>query len=272
MRFDAYAGNVRGVAINDVVEALSWSLKGVICKGPRLRRYGETRAIDAGGRTAVWFGLDDTNGCVYFEGKGETTPTLAKGVRLHFPLHTVSRADVCEDYNAAGAFVELQALVRAHKGRRVKAGYVALPDDPEDGSTWSAGVRGGVAMIRVYEKGKHPNMLALAMPNLARVELEARPHYARDKIAAGTMAPLDFWGLAGWTHRVGEALAQVEIPRYELAERLQSFDRTTAYLARTFRRHWHEMLAEGRDWRAVGSELEEVWKADDAAELVWRSR
>lgn len=29
-----------------------------------------------------------------------------------------------------------------------------------------------------------------------RAELEARPHYARDKLAASSMSPLEVWGLS----------------------------------------------------------------------------
>lgn len=263
MRFDAYAGNVRDAVLGHVAEGLSWSLKGVVSQGKRIRRYGETLTVDVGGRTAVWLGRDDVNGCIYFEGKGETTPDLVRGVRAHFPGHNVARADVCEDYDAEGAFSSLQALVRAHKGSRVKAGYVALPDDPQEGKTWTAGVRGGVSMVRVYESGKHPDRLHLGKPNLARVELEARPHYARDKLAAASMQALEFWGLCSWTHSVAEALTQVEIPRYEQETRFPSFEKRTAYLARTFRRYWQEHMSEGRDWSCIGREFEDIWKHDD---------
>ena len=263
MRYDAYAGNVPDAVLGHVAEGLAWSLKGVVCQGKRIRRYGETLAVDVGGRTAVWLGRDDANGCIYFEGKGETTPDLVRGVRAHFPAHSVARADVCEDYDSEGAFASLQALVRAHKGLRVKAGYVALPDDPEEGKTWTAGVRGGVSMVRVYESGKHPDRVHLGRPNLVRVELEARPHYARDKLAVATMQPLEVWGLSAWTHSVAGALTQVEIPRYQQETHLPSVDKTTSYLARTFRRYWQERMSEGRDWACIGREFEAVWKQDD---------
>lgn len=273
MRFDAYAGSLREVQLEHAAEALSWSLKGLVCKGPKLRRYGDTLAIDVCGRTAVWLGRDEGNDSIFFEGKGETSPTLARGVRVHFPGHTVARADVCEDYDHEGAFDELQRIVRVHKGPKVQAGYVALPDDVEKGKTWAAGIRGGKAMVRVYEAGKHPDRLHLCRPNLARIEGEFRPHYAADKLAAASFSPLDFWGMAGWTHRVGEALAQVEIPRYEEEPRTQSFDRTTAYLARTYQRHWRQLLADHGDWECVGRELQAVWAADaEVAEKLRRFR
>lgn len=105
----------------------------------------------------------------------------------------------------------------------------------------------------------------LGRPHLVRAELEARPHYAADKAAAANMPPLDFWGLAGWSRRVAEALTGVEVPRYEGPTRTYTAEKTTLYLARNFRRYFEEQLADGRDWACIGREFEEVWFADDAA-------
>ena len=268
MRFDAYAGTLRDVDLDAAATALSWSLGGVITRGRGVRRYSEVLRVEHGGHCAVWVGRDRGNDCIYFEGKGETSPDLVSAVRRHFPSHTVARADVCEDYDADGAFDRLRDLVRAHKGQKVDGAYVRLPDDEAKGRTWSAGARGGVAMVRVYEAGKMPERQHLGRPHWARLELEARPHYADDKRAAASMGPLEFWGLAGWTKRVAEAVTSVDVPRYEGQVHQHSFDRTTAYLARTFRRHWEEMLSEGRDWSCIGREFEAIWKADDDAQAT----
>ncbi len=262
MRFDGYAGTVRGFEFSYVAEALATSLNGIVARGRPRRRYGQVLDVDVDGRQAAWVGWDEGNGTVYFEGKGETSPSLVKGVRVHFrDAHTVARADVCEDYDAPGAFEQLQALIRSQKGERVHGGYVALPDDPEQGRTWCAGVRGGVSMVRVYEAGKMRDRLHYGRPGWVRCELEARPHYARDKAAAAHMEPLHFWGIAAWSHRVGQALAQVEIPRFEPEQRTYSTDKTGLYIARTFRRWFETQLADGID---VMRQFQEVWEQDDA--------
>ena len=102
-----------------------------------------------------------------------------------------------------------------------------------------------------------------ARPNWSRIELEARPHYARDKVAAGAMTPLQAWGLTAWTHNVGEGLTECAIPRFEPEVRRYSFDKTTAYIARTFRRHLAEMLADGED---LARTFQAVWDDDDEAD------
>jgi hypothetical protein len=74
------------------------------------------------------------------------------------------------------------------------------------------------------------------------------------------MAPVDFWGLTGWTHKVGEAIAQTSINRFEPEIRRYSHDKTTRYIANTFRRHLEEMLANGED---VVRTFQAVWQEED---------
>jgi hypothetical protein len=261
MRFDAYAATIRDSEFGYVAEAIASSIGGIVSKGKPMRRYATTLSIDSGPRMAAWVGFDQASGAVFVEGKGDTSPALAQSIRVHFPGHSVARADVCEDYDEEGAFERIQSIVRAHKGAKVKGGYVALPDDVQDGRTWAAGVRGGVAYFRNYEAGKHPDRLHLNRPNWARAEGEFRPHYARDKLAAARMAPVEFWGLTAWSHRVGEALTQVPINRFEPEIRKYSYDKTTRYIANTFRRHFQDMLANGED---IARTLQGVWQEEDS--------
>lgn len=261
MRFDAYAATIRKAEFGYVAQTIATSVGGIVAKGKPMRRYASVLNIDSGPRMAAWVGFDEVTGAVFVEGKGETSPQLASAIRVHFPDHSVARADVCEDYDEEGAFERIQAIVRANKGPRVKGGYVALPDDVNDGRTWAAGVRGGIAYVRNYEAGKHPDRLHLNRPNWARAEGEFRPHYARDKVAAARMNPVQFWGLTAWSHRVGEALAQVPITRFEPEIRKYSHDKTTRYIAKTFRRHLEEMAINGED---IGRTFQAVWDEEDS--------
>ena len=88
-----------------------------------MRRYAQTYNVDVMGRTAAWVGLDSGSGAIYVEGKGDTSPALAKALRLHFPGHSVPRLDVAEDYDEEGAFDQLLRVSRLAKGDRVKSGY-----------------------------------------------------------------------------------------------------------------------------------------------------
>lgn len=260
MKFDGYGATIRDKELPYVAHCLADSIGGIAAKGKPMRRYASTLSIDVGPRMAAWIGQDAASGAIYVEGKGETTPALVKAIRVHFPDHSAPRVDVAEDYNEPGAFQALQAIIRGAKGPKVKGGYVALPDDQEDGKTWAAGVRGGVGYIRLYEAGKHPDRLHLAKPDWVRAEAEMRPHYARDKAAAAKMQPIDVWGLTAWTHRVGQALTQCEIDRFEAEMRHYSYDKTTRYIALTFRRHLEEMKANGED---IDRTFQAVWQEED---------
>jgi hypothetical protein len=186
-------------------------------------------------------------------------------VRLHFPGHTVSRADVCEDYSAEGAFTSLQACIKAQKGAKVWSGYQMLPDDESLGKTWAVGTRGGLAFLRLYEAGKMRDRLHLCRPDWVRCELETRPHYAADKAFAASMEPLHFWGLSAWSSRVGAALTQVEVPRFE-SQHVPSPAGAFVYAARTFRRMWEEMIEAGED---IPRSMQQLWADDDAARERW---
>jgi hypothetical protein len=273
MRLDAYAGNVRAEAsFSEVAEVLGWSLGGLVTRGRPVRRYGEVLKVEHAGRTAVWVGRDVGNQLIYFEGKGETSPEVAAAVRKHFPGHTVSRADVCEDYDEEGAFERLVSICRHYKGDRTYGGFVKVSDDPGDGRTYEVAKRTSLVYGRVYQAGLMKERMHLGRPHWTRAEFECKPHYAKDKARAATMAPVEFLGMSGWSKRVGEALTHVEIPRYAPEHDAPTFERTQVYLARVFRRHWEEALSEGRDWTCIGKEFEEVWRVDDEAREAFSKR
>lgn len=263
MRFDAYSATIRNREIRYVVDALAQSIGGCVEEGPRLRRYGETVRISLEGDSVGWVGLDQGNGTVFVEGKGVHSPRWAKSIRTLFPEHTVARADVAEDYDEEGAFDRLRHVVTVAKGPRVYSGYNKKPDDPSLGTTWEVSKRGSPAYLRLYEKGKQPQNVSLGRPNWVRVEGEFRPHLAMHKQLAARMEPLHFWGLTAWSSRVAEAVTTCPITRFEAPIRRYSNDKTTLYLARTFRRYFEEQLGCGID---VMRTFQEIWKEDDKAE------
>ena len=262
-RFDAYAPTLRGVSFDQVVHTLSRETGAGLREGSTRRRYGVVADIMVGSRLAAWVGEDRGNGCVYVEAKGDTTPELVDVIRNRWPDHSVARADSCVDFDGEGVFDYLQELAREVKGDKVKAGYVALPDDPEEGRTWAIGRRGGVAYARLYEAGKQADKAHWCRPHAVRFEVEARPHYARDKQAAAKMSPLELFGLASWSARVASIILDTQVPRFAPAVHVSTHDKTTLYLARAFRRHFAELLEDLGDWECVGREIQAIWSEDD---------
>lgn len=269
MRFDAYAGSIRDLEFPYVVDTLTSSVGGRAIQGKPMRRCSQVVQVEKAGKSVGWIGWDQANSLVYVEGKGDHTPAWAKGIRVHFPHHTVARADVCQDYNDPTAFDRLRSIITTAKGPKVKGGFVALPDDAEDGKTWAAGKRGNGSpcYIRVYEAGKHPDRVHLAMPDLVRFEAEFHPHYAADKAKAATLQPIEFFGLSAWTQRVGEAVTTCPIERFEAPIRQFSHEKTTLYLARTFKRFWETQQEDGIDWYAT---CRQIWEEDDRVKQSWQ--
>ena len=74
------------------------------------------------------------------------------------------------------------------------------------------------------------------------------------------MAPLDVWGLTSWTHKVAEAVCLAPVERFEPEIRKYSFEKTTRYLAMTFRRHFEEMIVNGE---AIERTFQAVWQEED---------
>ena len=69
-------------------------------------------------------------------------------------------------------------------------------------------------------------------------------------------------GLCKWTHQVAERLTGCEINRFEPQARQYTFDKTTGYIATTFRRHIEEMRRNGEDFYRT---CQAVWDANDLA-------
>ena len=96
--------------MEEVASVLAYELGAHVKRGRPVRRYGEVLRVEHAGHCAVWVGRDVGNDCIYFEGKGESTPDLVEAIRSRFPAHSVARADVCEDYEAEGAFERLRDI------------------------------------------------------------------------------------------------------------------------------------------------------------------
>ena len=172
--------------------------------------------------------------------------------------------DACEDYDAPGAFDSLVALLDRSKDPRVKSDEIR-PRDGDRGRTIYYGSPTSRVYVRCYEAGKMRDRLHFGRPDWARAEAQVRPGKAAEKRLAASVTPLQAWGFGAWTQRAAEALSQVEVPRFAPHVVPPTFDRTTLYLARAFRRHLEEMKADFGSWACVGEEFEAVWRADDEA-------
>jgi DNA relaxase NicK len=265
VKFDAYAGNIRGGRTEQVAELVSFGLKGRVERARPRGRYNDAFEVKDGADVAGWLAHDPQLDAVYFEFKGQRTPDAVASIRRHWATsHTVSRADAAEDYDDPDAFDKLVAIMDRAKDPRVQSDMIA-PRDGDRGRTFYWGARTSANMVRVYEAGKMKDRLHYMRPHWARAEIQARPAKAAHKLAVASMTPIEVWGLGAWTQRAAEALCEVEVPRFVVPQVAPTFDGTTLYLARAFRRHLAQMLEDHGDWECVGRELQSVWALDDEA-------
>ncbi len=265
MKWDAYAGNISGSKPADVAELLAFGVQGGLSRGRPRGRYSDVWDVKDAGTSVGWVAHDSQLDTAYFEVKGARTPDAVSTIRRHWSeSHTVSRCDACEDYSEPGSFDSLVALLDAHKDPRVKSLEIR-PREGDLGRTINFGSPVSRIYVRCYEAGKMRERLHFMKPDWARVEAQVRPGKAIEKAIAARISPLEAWGFGGWTQRAAEALAQVEVQRFAPDTTPPTFERSTLYVARAFRRHWEEMLLDFGSWREVGAEIEAVWKADDEA-------
>jgi len=256
----------QSLAAGQLAEVVAFGCKARVERGKGRRRYSDVFEVRDGNLGVGWCGTDGTLGAAYFEFKGTATPQAVSTIRKHWPApeHTVSRLDACEDYDQEGACDRLVALVDSLADPRVHADVIA-PRNGNRGRTFYWGTRQSQAMVRVYEAGLMKDRLHFGKPHWARAEAEMHPHKSVLKVAAAALSPVETWGLAGWTQRVGEQLCQVEVPRFAVPQDPPRFDKTTLYLARSYRRHWETMLEDFGDFECIGREFREIWRLDDEA-------
>ena len=70
--------------------------------------------------------------------------------------------------------------------------------------------------------------------------------------------------MSRWSRAVGSAVLDADIPRFDSPHEATSAG-TFVYCARTFRRMWEGMLADGEH---IESSLRQVWADDDRAKEV----
>lgn len=265
MRFDAYNGNVSGSSPEEVATLVARAFRGRIERGRPRGRYGDVFEVKDGTEGVGWVGHDCQQDTAFFEFKGACTPASVEAIRKHWALkHTVSRLDSCEDFDEPESFPRLVQLVDRSTDPRVKSDIIA-PRNGDRGTTVYWGSKTSAVMARCYEAGKMKDRLHFGRPNWVRVEVQVRPNKPFLKQAAAQITALEAWGFAAWTKRAAEVMAQIPVPRLAVESTPPTFDGTTLYLARAFRRHFEEMLADLGDWECIGREIRAIWDADEKA-------
>lgn len=158
--------------------------------------YNFAREFRAGDRTIATLMWGGHNPDPYVVSSSQDADHLATMIRTLGLPHRVSRADVCIDIDAPGAFDSLAGKLRS---LALKAGLALQlihdPERPEAGRTLYVGSRKGRGYVRLYEKGKKDDP---TRPNWVRFEVELKPGSRTEKAHLATLEPVDALGLLRW--------------------------------------------------------------------------
>lgn len=136
---------------------------------------------DARPYCVLWWGGGSQGTMVHAFATGSMAHTFASVVRLHYPVHRLSRADVAVDFDEPAAWPSLVSLaeylfdnkfVRRRPFYHGAMGCESLDTSSGDGRTVEVGSRQSVHFGRFYEKGKKDDK---TRPNWCRAEIEFKP-------------------------------------------------------------------------------------------------
>lgn len=195
---------------------------------------------------------------------------FAAFMRSLFPSHTVSRADIAEDFSEPGCFDHLFRLLRSHADvNRLKTSVAGDWLGKAGGRTFYVGAPSSVVRLRLYEKGKQLG----TDPNWVRLELVVRPANPDAKRWLAQAHPADCWGAARWTVKLAEDLNHAAPNRIQVGtvHRPSDDERAMHWLLKQYGPLLERAAAELGGWHLVGPLLQDRLAAI-AAEAVARGQ
>lgn len=215
---------------------------------------------------------------------------MSKLIRSTWPQHSVSRADVSQDFSKPGGYRKTCRTIKsiaAAKG--VTSGYRRIPYEAEKGMTQYTGSEQSAAMCRCYEKGKELLRKKLVTleefdPNHYRVEFQLRPNKSQEKQLFATLDPGSMLGYSPWVREAALKVFNFDAPviervSHQPAEIDLAFEHALFQSRKTYRRkveahnNRHIGLAdmdvdEELDllWELARPRLRDLWMRDDENE------
>lgn len=139
---------------------------------------------------------------------GPHTPDFAHAVRQLRLTHDVTRGDACCDLEGADHSQLADQVRTIARSYRVK-GSTVLPDNPDEGVTYTVGAPTSAVRCRVYRKDLE--LIAKGVPAdefpqpIVRVEAQIRPKGANRRIFA-TMEPDALFGSSRWLRAISRTV------------------------------------------------------------------
>lgn len=207
---------------------------------------------------------------------GEWAQPGAELIRATFPLHTVSRIDVREDYTDEGAFDSIQAkLLTVAEAHRVKVGTAGDHLLTKAGRTTYLGATSSAVRMRLYDKAaevlsklpafgvertKAYARLGIEVPeHWTRLEAQIRPATKEAKAELARIEPVEALGSSTWMREVWRAVAGLDLKPVQIGRgyRVADDERAYRYLLAQYGGLLRRMKVDAGSWECVGLQLGE---------------
>lgn len=161
-------------------------------------------------------------------GTGHRAAPIAHLIRSTWPIHRVSRIDVCEDMTNPGLYRQCERIMRKVALKAgIETGLSMIPDIAVKGRTYRLGGNKSDTIVRLYEKGLEQLGKGLVTDktvdkNLVRLEIQHRPRRPDGKALMATVEPPMIWGVSNWTKELAMHIMKLDVPRIMLQAAKQS--------------------------------------------------
>ncbi len=274
--FDWYQATVRA-PVDDVVEALgdladSWTLE----HSRGMHGYAHSTALvgSDGPLARVWHGGSQEYPHVVLS--GEEAQGGAELIRARFPLHSVTRVDVREDFSDAGAFDRiLPVMLAAAEAHRLKVDTRGDHLLTKQGRTVYLGASSSAVRERLYDKAAElrakfaasPEKLAKVPEELVRLEAQVRPQTKESRAAFASIEPLAVMGSSAWLRDVWRGVVGLELTPVQVGKAWRQSDdaRAYAYLLAQYGGLLKRLRVELGSWDCLGLQIGHDLAERDAA-------
>ena len=265
MRFDWYSATVKG-DFENLSASLARDFEWAQLHDVRpFTRYDAAQEFICGDERVVRLDYNHDTESALITASSDNAPRVVNYLRQHYPSHSVSRVDVCEDFTGQGVFEKLDAMfvgVAENEGLRLD---MAGDWHRQRGRTRYIGARTSTSMVRVYEKGwqqfEQARAAGTPLPDdfditRTRVETQVRPH-SKDKRSAATYTCADVASYAAWTRHAHSLLAGFELAAPAKDSRARSpHEKKLHHLAKQYARTLRtELERQGGSFELLGKVL-----------------
>lgn len=206
---------------------------------------------------------------------GEWAQGGAEIIRATWPVHSVSRMDVREDFTEEGAFDSIQPhLLASARAHRVKVGTAGDHLLTMKGRTVYLGAPSSNVRMRLYDKreevisklppfGDRRNLawarLGPVPDHWARLEAQIRPKTKDAKRAFASIEPTDALGCTEWMREIWKGVAGLELKPVQVGRQWRPSDdeRAYRYLLAQYGGVLRRMHRDQGSWECVGLQLGE---------------